>query len=230
MGQAAYPKATRLLITADAGDSNGSRLRLWKVALQELADQTGVAGRCRPLSARHRKWNKIEHRLFSYINWSGKPLRGFETIVSLIAATNYYRPQGPCGAQYRDLPWATGIMKSSRELHLMARLFLDKSRGIGIKRADATNTQYECQSGYQNGSGQASFIIRLRLQQPPHPLPEARKRRSLLKREQSASSSGGWNNAPPLFPLCRTEWLKRRSEPDGEHRIPCHASSRRHYG
>jgi hypothetical protein len=66
-----------------------SRLRLWKVALQELADQTGL-----PIAVCHfplgtSKWNKIEHRLFSYIsqNWRGKPLRSFETIVNLIAAT-----------------------------------------------------------------------------------------------------------------------------------------------
>jgi transposase len=89
MGQPAYPQATRLLITADAGGSNGSRLRLWKVELQKLADETGLRiGVCH-FPPGTSKWNKIEHRLFSYIsqNWRGKPLRSFETIVSLIAAT-----------------------------------------------------------------------------------------------------------------------------------------------
>jgi hypothetical protein len=89
MGQAVYPNATRLLITADAGGSNGSRLRLWKVALQELADQTGLRIAVCHFPPGTSKWNKIEHRLFSYIsqNWRGKPLRSLETIVNLIAAT-----------------------------------------------------------------------------------------------------------------------------------------------
>jgi len=89
MGQLAYPSATRLLITADAGGSNGSRLRLWKVALQQLADETGLRICVCHFPPGTSKWNKIEHRLFSYIsqNWRGKPLRSFETIVNLIAGT-----------------------------------------------------------------------------------------------------------------------------------------------
>ena len=89
MGQPAYPKATRLLITADAGGSNGPRLRLWKVALQQLADETDLRIFVCHFPPGTSKWNKIEHRLFSYIsqNWRGKPLRSFETIVNLIAST-----------------------------------------------------------------------------------------------------------------------------------------------
>jgi hypothetical protein len=89
MGQPAYPEATRLLITADAGGSNGSRLRLWKSELQKLADETGLRIVVCHFPPGTSKWNKIEHRLFSYIsqNWRGKPLRSFQTIVSLIAAT-----------------------------------------------------------------------------------------------------------------------------------------------
>jgi transposase len=89
MGRPAYPQATRLLITADAGGSNGSRLRLWKIELQRLADETGLRIVVCHFPPGTSKWNKIEHRLFSYIsqNWRGKPLRSFETIVSLIAAT-----------------------------------------------------------------------------------------------------------------------------------------------
>jgi transposase len=89
MGRPAYPQATRLLITADAGGSNGSRLRLWKIELQRLADETGLRIVVCHFPPGTSKWNKIEHRLFSYIsqNWRGKPLRNFETIVSLIAAT-----------------------------------------------------------------------------------------------------------------------------------------------
>jgi transposase len=90
MGQPIYPQATRLLITADAGGSNGSRLRLWKVELQKLADETGLRIVVCHFPPGTSKWNKIEHRLFSYIsqNWRGKPLRSFQTIVNLIAATS----------------------------------------------------------------------------------------------------------------------------------------------
>ena len=89
MGQESYPKATKLLITADGGGSNGSRVRLWKTELQGFANETGL-----DISACHfppgtSKWNKIEHRMFSYIsqNWRGKPLISIETIVNLIGST-----------------------------------------------------------------------------------------------------------------------------------------------
>jgi transposase len=89
MGGPAYPEATRLLITADAGGSNGSRLRLWKIELQKLANETGLRIAVCHFPPGTSKWNKIEHRLFSYItqNWRGKPLRSFLAIVNLIAAT-----------------------------------------------------------------------------------------------------------------------------------------------
>jgi transposase len=89
MGRPAYPEATRLLITADASGSNGSRLRLWKVELQKLADETGLRIAVCHFPPGTSKWNKIEHRLFSYLtqNWRGKPLRSFQAIVHLIAAT-----------------------------------------------------------------------------------------------------------------------------------------------
>ena len=89
LGQATYPEATSLLITADGGGSNGSRLRLWKWELQRFADETGLEVQVCHLPPGTSKWNKIEHRLFSYItqNWRGKPLVSHEVIVSLIAAT-----------------------------------------------------------------------------------------------------------------------------------------------
>jgi len=89
MGQARYLGATRLLITADGGGSNGYRLRLWKVELQKLAAETGLTIQVCHLPPGTSKWNKIEHRLFSYIsqNWRGKPLISHEVIVNLIAAT-----------------------------------------------------------------------------------------------------------------------------------------------
>ena len=89
MGRRAYPHATRLLITADSGGSNGSRLRLWKLELQKLADETGIRIAVCHFPPGTSKWNKIEHRLFSFIsqNWRGKPLTSLQVIVSLIAAT-----------------------------------------------------------------------------------------------------------------------------------------------
>ncbi len=89
MGEALYPEASRLLITADAGGSNGYRVRLWKRELQKLADETGLEIAVCHLPPGTSKWNKIEHRLFSAItqNWRGKPLVSHETIVKLIAAT-----------------------------------------------------------------------------------------------------------------------------------------------
>ena len=90
MGYDRYSEANELLITADCGGSNGYRTRLWKVELQRLADELGI-----PVTVCHfppgtSKWNKIEHRLFSFItkNWRGKPLRDYQTIVNLIAATS----------------------------------------------------------------------------------------------------------------------------------------------
>jgi transposase len=89
MGQPLYPGATRLLITADAGGSNGYRLRLWKLELQRLADQLGLEIAVCHLPPGTSKWNKIEHRLFSAItqNWRGKPLVSHEVVVNLIGAT-----------------------------------------------------------------------------------------------------------------------------------------------
>jgi hypothetical protein len=89
MGRAAYPKATSLLITADAGGSNGPRIRLWKWELQQFANRTGLTITVCHFPPGTSKWNKIEHRLFSHIamNWRGKPLVSLATVVSLIAAT-----------------------------------------------------------------------------------------------------------------------------------------------
>jgi transposase len=89
MGSAAYPKAAKLLITADSGGSNGARVRLWKLELQRLADDTGLQISVCHLPPGTSKWNKIEHRLFAFIsqNWRGKPLVSRQVIVNLIAAT-----------------------------------------------------------------------------------------------------------------------------------------------
>jgi transposase len=89
MGREVYPDARQLLITADGGGSNGSRVRLWKLELQKLSDETGLEISVCHFPPGTSKWNKIEHRLFSFItkNWRGKPLVSHEVIVNLIAAT-----------------------------------------------------------------------------------------------------------------------------------------------
>jgi transposase len=88
-GKQRYPEAKRLLISADGGGSNGSRVRLWKWELQQLADELGLAITVCHLPPGTSKWNKIEHRLFAWIsqNWRGKPLVDYAVIVKLIAAT-----------------------------------------------------------------------------------------------------------------------------------------------
>jgi transposase len=127
LGRKSYPHAGRLLICADAGGSNGNRLRTWKLYLQALAKEIGI-----PISVCHyppgtSKWNKIEHRLFSFIsmNWRGKPLVSYETVVNLIGST-----RTRSGLQVKALldrhEYETGQQVSStqmRELHLRGHSF-----------------------------------------------------------------------------------------------------------
>jgi hypothetical protein len=89
LGRRLYPQARTLLITADSGGSNGARVRLWKWELQRFANQTGLSVTVCHLPPGTSKWNKIEHRLFSFItqNWRGKPLLTHATIINLIAHT-----------------------------------------------------------------------------------------------------------------------------------------------
>jgi len=89
MGRPRYPHATELLITADGGGSNSSRCRLWKIALQELADATGLTLHVSHFPPGTSKWNKIEHRLFCHVtqNWRGRPLVSHDLIVKLIGST-----------------------------------------------------------------------------------------------------------------------------------------------
>jgi hypothetical protein len=117
MGRKCFPKARQLLITADGGGSNGSRCRLWKLALQELADRIGLE-----LSVCHfppgtSKWNKIEHRLFCHItqNWRGKPLVSHQVIVNLIARTTT-RAGLRVRAELDRKHYPTGIKVSDEQL------------------------------------------------------------------------------------------------------------------
>ena len=88
-GKKPYPRTRELLICADSGGSNAARSRLWKAKLQEFADQSGIAITVAHYPPGTSKWNKIEHRMFSFIslNWKGKPLVNYETVVNLIGTT-----------------------------------------------------------------------------------------------------------------------------------------------
>jgi hypothetical protein len=96
MGATAYPDAARL-ITADSGGRNGARVRLWKMELQRLADETGLEISVCHLPPGTSKWNKIEHRMFSFLsqNWRGKPLISNQVIVNHAATTAKSRITGP---------------------------------------------------------------------------------------------------------------------------------------
>ena len=117
MGAARYPGARELLITADGGGSNGYRLRLWKVALQDLANATGLTVRVCHFPPGTSKWNKIEHRMFSFIslNWRGQPLVSHEVIVNLIGGT---RTRGglTIQAQLDTTRYPTGVKVSDEAL------------------------------------------------------------------------------------------------------------------
>ena len=86
MGSPLYPEAHQLLITADCGGSNGYRVRLWKLELQHLADETGLENEVCPFPLGTSKWNKIEHRQFCHIsqNWRGRPLTSRQVVIKLI--------------------------------------------------------------------------------------------------------------------------------------------------
>jgi len=117
MGSVAYPQAQRLLITADCGGSNRPRALLWKAEMQGLADQLGLEITVCHLPPGTSKWNKIEHRLFSFItqNWRGKPLISYQAIVDLIAATRTRRGLAVRAAVDRSA-YPTGLKPSPEEL------------------------------------------------------------------------------------------------------------------
>ncbi|MBN2062858.1 MAG: ISAzo13 family transposase, partial [Deltaproteobacteria bacterium] len=116
-GRSLYSQATSLLITADGGGSNGARLRLWKLELQKFADETGLVIAVCHFPPGTSKWNKVEHRLFSFIssNWRGEPLRDYETIVNLISRTTTAKGlQVTCRLDRRKYP--TGRKVSDEEI------------------------------------------------------------------------------------------------------------------
>ena len=128
-GRRLYPCAQRLLITADGGGSNGWRLRLWKWELQQLADKTGLALTICHFPPGTSKWNKVEHRLFSFIssNWRGEPLRDYETVVRLIARTTTAKGLTvTCRLDHRKYPIGRKITK---EEFAQVRMKPDKFHG-----------------------------------------------------------------------------------------------------
>jgi len=117
VGKPAYPDATQLLICADAGGSNGYRLRLWKVELAKLADETGLSITVCHMPPGTSKWNKVEHRLFSHIsmNWAGQPLTSHDVVVNLIAGTTT-RTGLVVHAERDNGMYPTGIKIPDREM------------------------------------------------------------------------------------------------------------------
>lgn len=126
-GRQLYPDTRELMITADGGGSNGYRLRLWKTELQKLADATGLSIRVCHFPPGTSKWNKVEHRLFSFIssNWRGEPLRDYETIVRLIASTTTAKGlKVTCRLDRRKYPPGRKVTKDQIEaVNLMPEKF-----------------------------------------------------------------------------------------------------------
>jgi transposase len=121
MGSPKYPGATSLVITADGGGSNGYRLRLWKLELQELVDELGFPVTVCHLPPGTSKWNKIEHRLFSFItqNWRGKPLVTHQVIVNLIAATTTKKGDLVVRSRLDERNYPKGRRVSDKQLALV---------------------------------------------------------------------------------------------------------------
>ena len=121
MGKPLYPQATRLLITADCGGSNGYRVRLWRVQLQKLADELGLIIQVCHFPPGTSKWNKIEHRLFCHItqNWRGRPLLSWEVVVNLIGNTTTAGGL-KIHAQLDENTYTPGIKVSDQELAELA--------------------------------------------------------------------------------------------------------------
>ncbi len=121
MGQARYSQADKLMITADGGGSNGSRVRLWKVELQRLADETGLTISVCHYPPGTSKWNKIEHRLFCHIsqNWRARPLTSRLAVVELIAATTT-RTGLKVACEIDTADYAKGIKVSDAEIDALA--------------------------------------------------------------------------------------------------------------
>jgi len=132
VGADAYPNAGRLLVTADGGGSNGSRLRLWKAELARFADETGLAVTVVHLPPGTSKWNKVEHRLFSHItmNWRGRPLSSHEVVVQTIAATTT-RTGLKVKAVLDEGTYPTGLRITDRQMRELLRRHITRHQFHG---------------------------------------------------------------------------------------------------
>lgn len=139
MGKPRYPKASRLMITADGGGSNGNRVRLWKLELQKLADEIKIPIQVTHLPPGTSKWNKIEHRLFSFIsmNWRGQPLISHEVIINLIAGTTTKKGL-VVHAELDDSLYPSGIKVSEKEFETI-RITRNEFHGEWNYRIDPHN-------------------------------------------------------------------------------------------
>ncbi|NTW82704.1 MAG: ISAzo13 family transposase [Chlorobiaceae bacterium] len=140
MGKPRYQKASKLMITADGGGSNGNRVRLWKLELQKLADEIHIPIHVAHLPPGTSKWNKIEHRLFSYIsmNWRGQPLISHEVIINLIAGTTTKKGL-KVHAELDDSSYPSGIKVSDKEFQAI-RITRNEFHGEWNYRIDPNDT------------------------------------------------------------------------------------------
>jgi hypothetical protein len=141
VGADAYPAAGRLLVTADGGGSNGSRLRLWKAELARFADETGLAVTVVHLPPGTSKWNKVEHRLFSHItmNWRGRPLESHEVVVQTIAATTT-RTGLTVKAVLDENTYPTGLRITDRQMRELLRRHITRHTFHGDWNYDVNPT------------------------------------------------------------------------------------------
>jgi len=198
MGQQRYPKATRLTITADGGGSNGARVRLWKLELQQLADELGLAITVCHLPPGTSKWNKIEHRLFSFItqNWRGKPLISHQVIVQLIAATTTKTGlKVRCELDPNSYP--TGTKVADAELAGADRCRVGRRPGRAPRESGSCDTR--CQARREHAGRSGSSRCRRPPRRPGERLPgcgpgfagvDANHLTSLISGEVSTTVSG----------------------------------------
>jgi Rhodopirellula transposase DDE domain len=141
VGADGYPGARRLLVTADGGGSNGSRLRLWKAELARFADETGLSVTVTHLPPGTSKWNKVEHRLFSHItmNWRGRPLTSHEVVVQSIAATST-RTGLRVDAVLDEHTYPTGLRITDRQMRILLRRQIAKHEYHGDWNYDVLPT------------------------------------------------------------------------------------------
>jgi hypothetical protein len=141
VGADTYPNAGRLLVTADGGGSNGSRLRLWKAELARLSDETGLQITVTHLPPGTSKWNKVEHRLFSHItmNWRGRPLTSHEVVVQTIAATTT-RTGLQVKATLDENTYPTGLRITDRQMRTLLQRHITRHQFHGDWNYDITPT------------------------------------------------------------------------------------------